>query len=113
MTPGQARRYLEALAAGVDPETGEVFPPESPYQRADTVRALYAAIRALERDTARPNRPPRTGSSWDDAEDERLRAGFDAGHTADELAAAHGRTPGAIRSRLERLGLIEHRARFK
>lgn len=35
---------LEQLAAGVDPATGEVFPPDSPYQQAAVIRAVCFAI---------------------------------------------------------------------
>lgn len=49
MNPADALPILHALANGTDPVTGEVYAPDSPYQRAETVRALYAAIHALER----------------------------------------------------------------
>src|SRR5689334_268643 len=42
-----ATKILQSLADGVDPTTGEPFPASSPYQRADVVRALFAAVRAL------------------------------------------------------------------
>ena len=45
----QALAVVRSLANGVDPETGEVFTPESPYQRPQVVRALYEAATALER----------------------------------------------------------------
>ena len=32
MDDGEAVEIIKALADGVDPFTGEVFPPESPYQ---------------------------------------------------------------------------------
>jgi hypothetical protein len=49
VNPSDALRILHALANGTDPLTGEIFAADSPYQRAETVRALYAAIHALER----------------------------------------------------------------
>src|SRR5436305_1838010 len=49
MDQTQALAVVRSLANGVDPETGEVFPPESAYQRPQTVRALYEAAAALER----------------------------------------------------------------
>src|SRR6266576_2250395 len=45
----QALAVVRSLANGVDPESGEVFPPESTYQRPQIVRALYEAATALER----------------------------------------------------------------
>jgi hypothetical protein len=49
-------RILQALADGADPDTGEVFPTDSPYQRPQVVRALMAAVRALERQQERERR---------------------------------------------------------
>jgi len=39
----RAKEIIKALADGVDPYTGERFPADSPYQQADTVRALADA----------------------------------------------------------------------
>lgn len=41
MTSSAAIPILQALADGLDPATDEAFPPDSPYQRADTIRAIY------------------------------------------------------------------------
>jgi hypothetical protein len=47
---------------------GEVFLPESAYQRPQTVRALYEAATALERierfERRRAQMPPKTGEPW-------------------------------------------------
>ena len=48
MDDSKALAVVSALADGVNPYTGEVFEPDSPYQSADVVRALYIAVRALE-----------------------------------------------------------------
>ena len=48
MDAAQALTVVRSLANGVDPESGEVFPPESAYQRPQEVRALYEAASALE-----------------------------------------------------------------
>jgi hypothetical protein len=106
----EALRIVQALADGADPDTGEVFPENSPYQRPQTVRALLAAAKALERQerTERRNRrlPNRAGQPWDDAEDKRLLQALDASTTLAELARRHERTQGSIRARLEKLGKI-------
>ena len=34
MNARQAKEIVESLSNGVDQETGEVYPPDSPYQRA-------------------------------------------------------------------------------
>ena len=63
MDADQAMQILQQLADGVNPYTGERFPSDSPYQQADTVRALHLALegltklrRATER-KAGPGRP--------------------------------------------------------
>ena len=106
----QALTVVRSLANGVDPETGEIFPAESAYQRPQVVRALYEAATALERierfDRRRSQMPPKTGEPWSEEEDRRLLAAFDAGRSLQELAAAHERTMGAVRARLLKYGRI-------
>ncbi len=107
----RAKEIVQALADGVDPYTGERFPDDGPYQRADTVRALHAVLEAAEEGQkpkrhADPNKP-HAGGKWAPEEEQRLRDAFHAGTPFDEIAANHGRTKGAITSRLVRLGLID------
>ena len=47
------------------------------------------------------------GSLWSVEEDERLTSAFKSGMAISEIAKNHGRTNGAIRSRLKKLNLIE------
>ena len=111
----QTLRILNALANGVHPATGEQFAADSPYQHPDTVRALFAAARALEATAApamgaeRRPLPPQSGagSRWSEQEEQRLVAAFDAGKTIDALAQAHNRTRVAIEARLVRLGKLD------
>ena len=49
---------------------------------------------------------PRAYQPWTADEEEKLRSQFLDGSSPDELAADLGRQPGAIRSRLTRLGLL-------
>src|SRR5204863_8446406 len=74
----QALAVVRSLANGVDPESGEVFPPESSYQRAQIVRALYEAATALERierfDRRKAQMPAKTGEPWSEDEDRKLLA---------------------------------------
>jgi hypothetical protein len=110
MEQAQALAIVRSLASGVDPASGEVFPPESPYQRADTVRALFAAAQSLERSMrfsrGKDGLPPKAGQPWSDEEDRRLLAAFDAGRAIAELASAHERTQTGIRARLAKYGRI-------
>jgi hypothetical protein len=40
----EARAVVKTLAQGVDPTTGEVFPPDSPYNEPRIIRALFKVI---------------------------------------------------------------------
>jgi hypothetical protein len=96
MDQAQALALVRSLANGVDPESGEVFPPDSTYQRPQVVRALYEAAQM----------PVKTGQPWSEEEDRKLLAAFDAGRALQELASAHERTMGAVRARLLKYGRI-------
>ena len=91
MEQSQALAVVRSLANGVDPESGEVFPPESAYQRPLVVRALYEAAAALERmerfERRKLQMPPKTGEPWTEEEDRKLLASFDAGPEPPELVA--------------------------
>jgi len=110
MDQAQALAVVRSLANGVDPESGEVFPPESAYQRPQVVRALYEAAAALERierfERRKAQMPQKTGEPWSEDEDRKLLAAFDAGRALQELAATHERTMGAVRARLLKYGRI-------
>jgi hypothetical protein len=106
-----ALKIIQTLSDGVDPVTGEVFPADSPYQNAQTVRALFTAIDALEavikRNNKRKNLPEWAGKRWDKTESDLLVQQFDEGVTIGELAKGHKRTQGAIESQLTKLGKIK------
>lgn len=105
-----ALRILRTLSDGIDPVTGEIFPPESPYQRPDTIRALLTAVYSLEKIQGRASRhgifPWNAGKPWTEEEERLLTAGYDQGVPFSELSKKHGRTLGAIKSRLLKLGKI-------
>lgn len=48
MDEANALEIVQRLADGVDPDTGEVFDADSPYQQPDTIQTLQTAIAALE-----------------------------------------------------------------
>jgi hypothetical protein len=117
MEAERAAHILRALADGVDPFTGEVVDDSSPLQNPECIRALFAAVEALEgrasdrNKRARENRGfnGRAGKPWDEREDGELTERFDAGWNVADLAKHLQRTRGAIRARLVRLGKIENR----
>ena len=108
MEAKEARKIIDALADGVDPLTGEEFPEGSPWQTAPVVRALSAASAALEKVAKRRQvpLPENTGVRWEEEEEQILVKGHEAGDSIPDLAKRHLRTPGGIRSRLNRLGLL-------
>ena len=109
---------LSALAKGVNPLTGEVFPADSPYQHADVVRALFAAVEHMSRTTqaqpssqkspsqSRSAMPSNVGKPWSEQEDRQLVTEFDRGRKPSELARDLGRTLAGIEARLERHGRL-------
>jgi hypothetical protein len=107
-------KILNTLANGVHPATGEVCAADSPYQHPDIVRALFEAVRLIERSGAAASTERRSGDipantfvRWTPEEEERLAAGFDAGKTSAELAKMHNRSRAAIEARLLKLGKID------
>lgn len=110
MKQSEALSIVRSLANGVDPASGEGFSGESPYQRADIVRALFAAADALERSERYSRRrgdlPSKAGQPWSEDEDRKLLASFDAGRGLQELAATHERTQTGIRARLVKYGRL-------
>jgi uncharacterized protein with gpF-like domain len=113
MEQTQALEIIRSLAKGVDPTTGEVFPADSAFQQPDVIRALHLATEALQRaaKAERKNQqlPAGTGKPWNAEEDQALVTAFESGSSIKDLAAAHERTNGAIRSRLMKLGKLEVR----
>lgn len=112
MTPTEAKEIIDVLAGGLDPETGEVLPPDNPINSPRVIRALFIAVRALEQTTQNAGRskaegPGKAGVSWTPEEDERLLAAADAGADVRALAKTHQRTKGAIRARLVRHGRLQ------
>lgn len=110
----RALEIINTLASGFDPFTGEVYDEENVLQNPDVVRALFTAARALEglavhatSKSRNPNLPANAGRPWSEEESQQLAAEFDSGKTQAQLVESHERTPGAIRSRLVRLGKLE------
>lgn len=109
-----ALEIVESLAKGIDPATGEILSEHGPFNDPKVIRALFEAANALRTVTdaglQSPDKSPKpsnAGHAWPPEEDVRLLADFDAGVTPKELALKHGRTTGAIKSRLVKHGRIE------
>lgn len=94
---------MEQLAAGIDPATGEVFPPDSLYQQAAVIRALYFAINEIKGLAQKGKQ----GQPWTTEEDGLLLKAFNEGIKISQLAKLHGRSYGAIKARLIKLEMLE------
>jgi hypothetical protein len=106
----RSRDVLQALAHGIDPESGSTLPGDSVLNRVDVLRALLAAVEALDTTIARALRraqlPKSVGKPWSEEEEWLLKSQFARGEPVRLIAASHGRTVRAIESRLERMGLL-------
>jgi hypothetical protein len=111
MSPNEAKSIIETLANGVDPETGEVLSAQSVFNNPQVIRALFIATNALDSLAKREKRektlPGKAGNAWSETEDSELLSAFDAGGSIIDISTIHGRTEGAIASRLIRLGRIK------
>lgn len=94
---------LQALAASIDPITGEVFPADSPYNQPEIIRTLFFAINELEALAEKGNQ----GLAWNEQEDNLLTQRFNEGTKITQLAKLHSRTYAAIKARLLKLELLQ------
>jgi hypothetical protein len=116
----KAQSIVKTLAQGVDPNTGEVFAPDSPYNQPKVIRALFT-VHDFVRQARKPRmsadekrqenldlgRPGNYGLPWKDDDRSQVATGFEEGKTIEELATTLERTQGAIRAELIRQGLVE------
>jgi hypothetical protein len=111
---------LQALANGVDPTTGEVISPDSPYNHPDVIRALFVCVQHLkypakpikksaderQADNLQRGLPRNAGMPWTDESKCELADQFRAGLSPADLARKFERTKGSILSELTKQGLI-------
>jgi len=120
MELNESRNIVKTLAQGVHPTTGEVFPPDSPYNDPEVIRALFSILEFVKQakkprmtvDEKRRNnldfgRPKNAGLPWSEDDRAAVASGFKNGQTIGELAAAIERSSGAIHAELIRQGLVE------
>ncbi|MCA9067991.1 MAG: hypothetical protein KDA84_03675, partial [Planctomycetaceae bacterium] len=113
----EALSFIESLANGIDPITGQSVPVTSPLHHPQVIRSLFVILRHIESSSysepSLPNqnsRPLNAGQPWTDLEDQQLLNEFDTGMQILGIAEVHKRTRGAITSRLVRLGRLERNA---
>ncbi len=102
----RAKEILSVLADGVNPMTGEILPPEDSCNQADVIRALHTIIDAIPSSKLKPQ-PQNAGKPWTELEENKLLDEFDSGMSVSAIAKEHGRSKGAIESRLVARGKME------
>lgn len=106
MDIARAKELLSALADGIDPFTGEVLPQNHICNQPEIIRAFHKVLNAIP--LKKRKLPRNAGKSQTEIEEEKLLDEFDAGMTLFEIAKEHGRTRGAIESRLADLGRLKN-----
>ena len=99
----RAREIIRSLAEGIDPSTGEVLTKESVFNSPDVIRALYTIWEETAPISTDPLR--NAGKPWTETEDDKLRDEFSEKLKISAISKEHGRSYGAIESRLDHLGL--------
>ncbi|MGN6184799.1 MAG: hypothetical protein ACTHQM_14210 [Thermoanaerobaculia bacterium] len=104
---------IESLANGLDPTTSEPV-SHSTLQAGSVVRALFAAVSLLKEE------PPRaktkfaaTGTLWTRDEEEQVCREFEKGMSVAQIGLRHGRSSGAIKTRLVKLGKMDDPPKMK
>ena len=132
MSPERAVEIIENLVDGIHPLTGEILPESNICEEPGIMDALNYAIqvlnerivaeRAIEQyrrqqvkdtsvkdDKIKRKQPENAGKPWLPEDDAELLKLYKAGVSVTEIAKQYKRTKGAIRARLVRLGMAEHR----
>ena len=115
----ESRNIVKTLAQGVHPATGEVFPPESPYNDPEVIRALFSILEFVKqakkprksveerrRENLEFGRPMNSGLPWTEEDRAIVRSGFQEGTTVEKLAATLGRSSGSIVAEVIRQDLL-------
>ncbi len=117
MKKDQVIKTLKLLAEGIDPNTGEVMVKDRQYRSPTVIRALFNAINLLENPPTKSKRsreeinreqglPRNAYKPWTTELDNLLKDMFEQKVPRREIAKRLERQTSAIRSRLEKLGLL-------
>lgn len=120
MELNKAVQMIEAVANGTHPETGEAFPPSSPYNSPEIIRALFTCTQHIKHppekirktvaerqaENQRKGLPRNAGLPWTKALKAELANSFKSGERPLELAEKFERTQYAILLELKGQGLI-------
>ncbi len=108
----RARKIMEILADGINPETGEVLPPEDSCNQPEVIRAFHMILSVLP-ENPRKSQPENAGKPWTWEDDCLLSAMYDEGKPCKEICEYFKRSTGGIAARLVQLGKIPDRETFR
>ena len=106
MDIARAKELLTALADGIDPFTGELFPRDHICNHPDIIRALHQILGSTQEIKNRPS-APNAGKPWPRPEQDHLVDEFHCGMKLSAIAKEHGRSRVVIEAKLAHLGLTE------
>jgi len=107
MNKHKAIQILTALAEGVDPATGEILERGHVCLDTEVRQALDIALDEVKKSAKRDVKvfPVNQGGKWTAEMDIELKSLYAKNKNVKQLAARYGRTTGAIKSRLMKLGV--------
>ena len=119
MELNETRKIVKTLAQGVHPITGEVFPPGTPYNEPEVIRALFSILEFVK-NTKTPRktveerrqqnlevgRPGNSGLPWTEDDRALVKSGFREGMSVENLAAKLERSRSAIVAEVIRQDLV-------
>ncbi len=111
----RAKELLTLLSDGVNPLTGEILAEDDSCNQVEVVRALNSVLRYIENRAEKSSEhlPANAGKPWTEEDEEILTRMFEHGRTRKEICNYFKRSPGAIASRLVKLGKINERDEFR
>lgn len=114
----EAVKIVKSLSRGIDPESGQAFPLESPYNHPSVIRAIVAVLNAIPKykKTAEERRqdnmdrglPRNAGLPWTEEERKSVAEIFNSGASIREIAEIRERSKTSIIAELNRQGLISN-----
>ncbi|MDA0119299.1 hypothetical protein [Vibrio sp. T11.5] len=125
MDQEKAYSIIDALANGIDPNTGEYFPEDSPYNHPDIIRALFYVLRnkptqkkqkkSLEekqQENISKGLPKNYGLPWTDETVEYVINQHQANTSIDVIAQEVARKPSSIIGLLKKKEIITEEQAF-
>jgi hypothetical protein len=102
----------KTLSGGKLPTSGEGGPIGAPKTSPSRVRTVLPSSKMEGQQKSYSledirSKHKRAYERWSSAEEDKLKKAYGAGQSVDQIAQALGRQPGGIRSRLQKLGLVD------